>query len=498
MANKFNLRQLLGGMEIKLEDGCVFRVGTVRHQDMYWLTQVSGAPRDAPQHYERALVQFTDPSSYEQKVMVVPPAEPIPPTTPKPGYVEVVWFYCSKHPLGSPREWSKHKYLEHDTHHVGQHAAIGLPIGAGYKALTQQGVNRVRAHLSSLRAGHITGDGPWTEALANLILDRIHAADLKCRCGAPLARVFGQSMHVAPQLNYTPSASVAGDQVATRRELEDVYTCAELYAHEAARITAADAADADLPEDPFGTDAPVDTPVPIDKPDAPPSIVAVSVGDGVAVFETKDTAPPRVDAPLTSAQMRDWIEKTAALAPGTTGLTIDTIAPEPQETPPMPKTETASSTPTSIVKTLQADATDAAWRTAGSQFVKLARDPLVALLTRHLDPKEEDPSMRARVAEFLKSDLGVAMLAALLSAGLVAMPAVAGDVPARLARELRVRAMADTGDVVADVLMGPLRQVMSLYLQGVPTISVAPAGLEDGQTVDTQAARVGERAGVAR
>jgi hypothetical protein len=48
------------------------------------------------------------------------------------------------------------------------------------------------------------------------------------------------------------------------------------------------------------------------------------------------------------------------------------------------------------------------------------------------------------------------------------MPATGNEAPQRLARELRVKAMTDMGDVVADVLMGPLRQVMSLYLQGVP------------------------------
>lgn len=131
-----------------------------------------------------------------------------------------------------------------------------------------------------------------------------------------------------------------------------------------------------------------------------------------------------------------------------------------------------------VIKTLEVDATDAAWRLAGSQFVKLARDPLVALLSRHLAPGDE--SVRAKVAAFLETELGVSILAAFLSMGLTAIPNTTNtDVPQKLARELRVRAMAGAGDVVADVMMGPLRQVMVMYLQGVPTDAPAtePAAL---------------------
>jgi hypothetical protein len=116
-----------------------------------------------------------------------------------------------------------------------------------------------------------------------------------------------------------------------------------------------------------------------------------------------------------------------------------------------------------VLSTLESDAQDAAWRLAGSQFVKLMRDPLVGLLSRHLAPGDE--SMRGRIAAFLETEIGTAMLSALLSAALSSLPRAAGPTPDRLARELRVRAMTDAGDVVADLVMGPLRQVMALYLQ---------------------------------
>ena len=137
----------------------------------------------------------------------------------------------------------------------------------------------------------------------------------------------------------------------------------------------------------------------------------------------------------------------------------------PTATPP--KVDTTMTTPKPpIMKTLQNDAVDAAWRTAASQFVKLTREPLVAVMSRHLGP--EDESMRKKIADFLATEVGTALLTSVLSVGLAAMPGTAGETPQRLARELRVKAMTDMGDVVADVLMGPLRQVMSLYLQGVP------------------------------
>lgn len=141
-----------------------------------------------------------------------------------------------------------------------------------------------------------------------------------------------------------------------------------------------------------------------------------------------------------------------------------------------------------MLKTLEVDATDAAWRMAGSQFVKLARDPVVALLSRHLGP--DDPSLRARIAAFLETELGASLMSGILSVGLSAMPLPANDVSHRLSRELRVRAMAGTGDVIADVLMGPLRQVAVTYLQAAPkveeedTTPKEPAGLPGNVFLD--------------
>jgi hypothetical protein len=119
-----------------------------------------------------------------------------------------------------------------------------------------------------------------------------------------------------------------------------------------------------------------------------------------------------------------------------------------------------------VLDTLQSDASDAAWRLAGSQFLKLSREPLVGLLQRHLGP--DDNALRARIATFLETPIGNAVLGSLLSVGLAALPPSMGDKPGRLAKELRIKAMTDAGELVADVLMGPLRQVISTYLSDSP------------------------------
>ena len=119
-----------------------------------------------------------------------------------------------------------------------------------------------------------------------------------------------------------------------------------------------------------------------------------------------------------------------------------------------------------IVATAKIDANDAAWRVAGSQLVKLVREPVCAALCRHLGPN--DDSLRVKIAAFLETDIGTAMLSAILSLALSQMTIAGSDIPEKLSRELRISAMADGADVVADLLMGPLKQVITSYLQGTP------------------------------
>ena len=124
---------------------------------------------------------------------------------------------------------------------------------------------------------------------------------------------------------------------------------------------------------------------------------------------------------------------------------------------------TMAPTTKSLTQTLATDAGEAAWRTAGSQFVKLTREPLIGLLSRHLAPGDE--SARARIAAFLETEIGAAIVGAFLSVAIGAVPGPAAKHAARMSQELRIAAMAGAGDVLADLLTGPLLQVARLYLQ---------------------------------
>lgn len=160
---------------------------------------------------------------------------------------------------------------------------------------------------------------------------------------------------------------------------------------------------------------------------------------------------------------------TAAVAgQGATG-TAGVVSPETEDSTEGDTMANANEQKPTIPQQLTADAQEAAWRTAGTQLVKLTRDPLSGLLSRHLGPNDE--ALRKKIADFLQTEAGTALLSSVLSLALgVLPPGVGGEAAPRLSRELRVKAMADMGDVVADVLMGPLRQVMVTYLQGVPEV----------------------------
>ena len=106
------------------------------------------------------------------------------------------------------------------------------------------------------------------------------------------------------------------------------------------------------------------------------------------------------------------------------------------------------------------DAASAAWRTAATQFVRLAREPICALLARHgLDARP-----------MLQTEVGVALLGGALSLLVRQLPIEQG---ARLATELRRAAMGKTADAAIDLLAGPLREALATALRGG-----APAQLE--------------------
>ena len=144
-----------------------------------------------------------------------------------------------------------------------------------------------------------------------------------------------------------------------------------------------------------------------------------------------------------------------------------------------------------VIDTVKSDSADAAWRVAGNQLVRLARDPLIAKLSENMAPG--DPATRIKIAAFLSTEFGEAVLAGVLALGLEMAPKKLGIVPGRLAQELRVKAFAASFDVLAEMVTKPVRDLISSGLLD-DVMESLPQELPDGVRLPTD---VGEKSGEA-
>lgn len=119
-------------------------------------------------------------------------------------------------------------------------------------------------------------------------------------------------------------------------------------------------------------------------------------------------------------------------------------------------------------RVLKEDTQDAAYRLAARQLTKTVKAPLVAAIARSIDPN--DPGLSDKLVAFFGTELGEAFLKGFLSVGVGFVPAKIGDEKVKnLSRELRVSAGAEVGDFLADLLMTPLRSVISDFISTVGT-----------------------------
>lgn len=115
-----------------------------------------------------------------------------------------------------------------------------------------------------------------------------------------------------------------------------------------------------------------------------------------------------------------------------------------------------------IVNEAKLNLSEAGIRIAARQLVKLVQEPLAAAIA---GPNADDTT-RQKVGEFLRSDVGKLLIASAASALLQAV-LISGKVGGAeqavemLARELRVSVLADGGDMLADLVMDPLRAVLA-------------------------------------
>jgi len=129
------------------------------------------------------------------------------------------------------------------------------------------------------------------------------------------------------------------------------------------------------------------------------------------------------------------------------------------------------------------DGVEAGYRLAGKQFTKLTKEPFIAAIAKSID--KSDDSLRSKLAAFFDTDLGEAFFQSMLSLGLSALPKNLGQQPELLARELRVQAMTTVGDEVADLLMGPMRQVITTYLS-TPSVTTPALDVQSTSVVKVE------------
>lgn len=152
---------------------------------------------------------------------------------------------------------------------------------------------------------------------------------------------------------------------------------------------------------------------------------------------------------------------------------------------------------------IELEARAAALRTGMKQLTKLIHEPLAAALAAQLTPPGSDPSaMKAQVAAFLKSELGSAVVSAMLSLAINSIPAnmIPGFTAERqslVAQELRVKAMTEVGDTLVDLVAAPLRAALAGLMTGpaaeaLTGVRAEDAGLDGASTAQEEAPAVAQ------
>jgi len=130
-----------------------------------------------------------------------------------------------------------------------------------------------------------------------------------------------------------------------------------------------------------------------------------------------------------------------------------------------------ATTASKIFEEAKNNASEAGVRIAARQLVKLVQEPIAAAIAGN----SEDESLRRKAGEFLRSDIGKVLVMATASSLLQALIS-SGKIEAseqglvdRITRELRIATLTEGGDMIAELFMGPLRQVLTaLTLPSLP------------------------------
>jgi len=138
------------------------------------------------------------------------------------------------------------------------------------------------------------------------------------------------------------------------------------------------------------------------------------------------------------------------------------------------------------------EAQTAGVRVAANQLCTLVQAPIVAALTAKIATTDREATA-ARITEFLGSELGKAIIAGALGAGLtqlagsgMTIPGIKPELIAAMAKELRITAMELVGTELVEVFAAPLREALSNL--AVPALRVEPVA-QQAQLNETEFAR---------
>lgn len=129
---------------------------------------------------------------------------------------------------------------------------------------------------------------------------------------------------------------------------------------------------------------------------------------------------------------------------------------------PTGKSDTSKTT--AVVTALKGEGKDAAWQVAANQTVKAATKTLGSVMKR----KKMAKTKIAAVTKALDTDIGKAFFSFALGAAISASPLAEGTKMKRLARELRVKAMREGGDMIADIATDPTIELIQSIVSDLP------------------------------
>lgn len=123
---------------------------------------------------------------------------------------------------------------------------------------------------------------------------------------------------------------------------------------------------------------------------------------------------------------------------------------------------------TTLITTLKSELGEAGYRVLTKKLLKGTK----AAILKTLESKKESNEKIKMVSEFLDSDIGEFVLAELLGVIIPNIPKISNDPRAqKIAEELRISAMADAGNLIADSALGTIVPMITSAIESLPKSS---------------------------